>query len=105
MPVIVNDNSFQKEVLEAKLPVLVDFWAEWCGPCRMLTPVIEGVAKKYEGKLKVCKLNTDESPASAQEYNITGIPCCLVFKDGKEIARLVGFRPQAAFETELDKHL
>ena len=79
----VNDNTFETEVLKSALPVLVDFWAPWCGPCKMLGPVIEGLAGKYAGKLTVCKLNTDESPSTPGKYDIHGIPTVIVFKAGK----------------------
>ena len=100
----VTDGSFDQEVLsETSKFVLVDFWAEWCGPCKMLGPVIESMAKKFESTIKVCKLDTDENPVTSQNYQITGIPCCILFKEGKEVGRLVGFRPEGAFESELKR--
>ncbi|MDQ7821535.1 MAG: thioredoxin [Candidatus Eremiobacteraeota bacterium] len=87
----VTDQNFQTEVLEAPTAVLVDFWAPWCGPCRMMAPVIDGVSKKLEGSVKVVKLNTDENGKIASDFNIQGIPSLLIFKGGKEVDRLVGF--------------
>ena len=105
-PIAINDDSFKSEVLEeTSVPVLVDFWAPWCGPCKMLAPVIDAIAIKYEGKLKVCKLNTDEAAQTATDMQITGIPCCIVFKDGKEIDRIIGFKAQDAFEQSLAPHI
>lgn len=102
----VTDTTFTKEVLEeTDKPVLVDFWAEWCGPCRMLTPVIENISQKYADKLKVVKLNTDENPSTAQDMQVTGLPTCIVFKNGKEVKRIVGFQPQPRFEAELQSAL
>ncbi len=101
----VTDSNFDAEVLKSDRPVLVDFWAEWCGPCRMLAPVIESISEKYSSQLKVVKLDTDENQVTAQESEITGIPCCILFKDGSEIARFTGYRPLAAFEAELIKHI
>jgi len=102
----VTDESFEKEVLEEKeFPVLVDFWAEWCGPCRMLAPVIESLSEKLKNSLKVRKLDTDANPETAQTYQITGIPCCILFQNGKEIKRVIGYKPQAAFEAELASFL
>ncbi|MBT5855952.1 thioredoxin [bacterium] len=98
----VDDANFQEEVLNSSIPVLVDFWAEWCGPCRMLAPIVESVSTAFEGKVKVCKLNTDESPQTAQKMQITGIPCCIVFKDGHEAGRIVGFKPEDTFTEELE---
>jgi len=82
MGININDINFKQEVLEESLPVLVDFWAEWCGPCRMVAPVVEQIAKEYKGKLKVCKLNVDEAPKTASSYGIMSIPTLAIFKKG-----------------------
>jgi thioredoxin 1 len=86
----VNDGNFEKEVLQSNEPVLVDFWAAWCAPCRMLSPTIEAVAEKYQGKAKVVKLNVDENVDSSSRYGIKGIPTLILFRDGKEAERVVG---------------
>ncbi len=100
--VYVSDETFQAEVLSVRDKwVLVDFWAEWCGPCRMLGPVVDTMATKHVEKLKVTKLNTDENPNVASQFEITGIPCCIVFKDGVEVKRIVGYRSETAFDQEL----
>ena len=99
----VTEDNFQSEVLDSNLPTLVDFWAEWGGPCRMLSPIVEAVADNFEGKVKVVKLNTDENPQTAQQMQITGIPCCIVFKNGEEAGRIVGFKPEDTFTEELEK--
>ena len=102
----VTDATFDQEVLKGQgTPVLVDFWAEWCGPCRMLAPVVEGLSATFAGKLKVMKVDTDANTATAQKYQIAGIPCCILFKNGAEIKRFVGFRAQAAFEAEITPFL
>jgi len=101
----VNDYTFEAEVLKAALPVLVDFWAPWCGPCRMLAPVIEGLAGKYAGRLAVCKLNTDESPSTPGKYDIHGIPTVIIFKGGKEVERHVGYAAESVLATKIDQHL
>jgi len=85
--------------------VLVDFWAPWCGPCRMVAPVVEGVAEKMNGKVKFVKLNTDENQETAQEYGIMAIPSLIVFKDGSEVHRVVGFVPQKQLESELEQFI
>lgn len=86
----VMDNNFEQEVLASDKPVLIDFWAEWCAPCRMLTPTVEAIAEKYKDNAKVYKLNVDDNPQTAQRYGIKGIPTLIVFKDGKEQERIVG---------------
>ena len=104
MGVDVTDDNFQDEVLnENSKYVLVDFWAEWCGPCKMLTPVVEAMEQKFEESLKVCKCDTDATTDTAQKFQITGIPCCIVFKEGNEVERYVGYRSESAFETELNQ--
>jgi thioredoxin 1 len=103
MAVHVTDSTFDADVLKASGYVLVDFWAEWCGPCRMLAPVLESISKKFAGKLTVAKLNTDENPQASQTYEISSIPCCILFKDGKEVQRIIGFRNEAQFTEELSK--
>lgn len=101
----VTTSEFRKEVLESDIPVLVDFWAPWCGPCRMVAPVVEGVAEKMNGKVKFLKLNTDENQKTAQDYGIMAIPSLLVFKDGSEVHRVVGFVPKEQLESELEQFI
>ncbi len=97
----LTDENFEQEVVKSAQPVLVDFWAPWCGPCRMIGPVIEELAKEYAGKVKVCKLNTDEAQDTAAKYQISAIPTILLFKGGKVMQQLVGLQPKE----ELKKHL
>ena len=101
----VNDSNFSAEVLEEREPVLVDFWAEWCAPCRMMTPVIDSVAEQYFGRARVVKLNVDDNPNTAQRFGIKGIPTFIVFKDGKEVERLVGATTQEAIARMIEKHI
>ena len=101
----VTDDTFDTEVIKSGLPVLVDFWAPWCGPCRMIAPVVEKLAERFDGKLKVVKMNTDESPDTPGKYNIHGIPSLLVFKGGNEVERLVGFMPEQALVDKLTPHI
>lgn len=100
-PVNVTDANFQAEVLNSDLPVLVDFWAAWCGPCRMMGPVIDEIAGEYEGKLKVCKMNVDENPNTPTKYGIMSIPTLILFKDGAPVKKLIGFRPKKDIIAEL----
>ena len=104
-PVDVTDASFQADVLDNHLPVLVDFWAPWCGPCRMVAPVVDELAEEYDGKVAFYKLNTDENPNVATTYGIRSIPTLLVFKDGEVSGQIVGFRPKGDLAKRLDEVL
>ncbi|MDO8805073.1 MAG: thioredoxin [Elusimicrobiota bacterium] len=99
----LTDANFDLEVIKSALPVLVDFWAPWCGPCRMLGPVIEELAKEYAGKVKVCKLNTDEAQDTAGKYQISAIPTMLLFKGGKMEQQLVGLQSKEEIKKHLDE--
>ena len=101
----VTDATFEAEVLKANLPVLVDFWAPWCGPCRAVAPVVEEIATEYTGKLKVLKLNTDENPKTAQSYRISGIPSLMVFKNGQPVEQVVGAVPKSTLSSAVEKHI
>ena len=101
----VNDSSFEKDVLHSDQPVLVDFWAEWCAPCRMMTPVVESVAEKFRGVARVVKLNVDDSPSVSQRFGIKGIPTLIVFKGGKEAERLVGATNEQAVTRLIEEQL
>lgn len=101
----VTDTTFKQEVLESEVPVLVDFWAPWCGPCRMVAPVVDEVAQHYEGKVKVVKVNTDENPGVASQYGIRSIPTLMIFKDGQRVDMVVGAVPKTTLITTLDKHI
>jgi thioredoxin 1 len=98
----VTDDSFQNEVLNADQPVLVDFWAPWCGPCRQIGPVIEQLAGENVGSAKVVKLNVDEAPDSAQSYGVSSIPTLMVFKGGEVVDRFVGVQPKTRLQSALD---
>ncbi|MHB1459750.1 MAG: thioredoxin [Armatimonadota bacterium] len=95
----VNAQNFDQEVLQSDIPVIVDFWAPWCGPCRMLAPVLEQVAEAVDGKVKVVKLNTDEEQAIAGKYGIQGIPTMILFKNGEAVSRQVGLAPKGTIES------
>ena len=97
----LTDQNFEQEVLRADLPVLVDFWASWCGPCRMLSPVIAEIAEEYAGKVKVGKVNVDEQPNLANRYGIASIPTVMLFKNGEVVSTSLGYRPKNDLETML----
>lgn len=99
----ITDKDFDIQVLGNKLPVLVDFWAEWCGPCKMAGPVLEGLSETYKDKVLVVKLNVDENPAMSQKFGVMSIPTTILFKGGKEIGRQVGFSGKENFETLMKK--
>ena len=101
----VTDASFKQNVLESDVPVLVDFWAPWCGPCRMVAPVVEEIAEQYEGQVKVVKLNTDENPQIASQYGIRSIPTLMIFKDGQRVDMVVGAVPKTTLANTLEKYL
>lgn len=105
MPVEVTDATFQKEVLESKGPVLVDFWAEWCSPCQMIGPVVEEIATEYKGKVKVCKVNVEQAPGSASSYGVMSIPTLAVFKDGKVVDQLTGVAPKSKLEEMISPYV
>ena len=105
MALNVTDASFKKEVLESEMPVLVDFWAEWCGPCQSVAPVVEAISNKYQDRLKVCKLNIDEAGDTASRYDVMSIPTLAVFKSGQIIDKVVGAVSEAALEATISKHI
>jgi thioredoxin 1 len=101
-PQEVTDQTFDRDVLQSSQPVLVDFWAPWCGPCRMVAPIVEELADEYAGRVKFVKLNTDENPTTAARFGIRSIPTLLVFKDGKPVGQIIGFRPKSDLKKRLD---
>ena len=100
-PIHVSDETFEQLVLNSPLPVLVDFWAPWCGPCRMIAPIVEDLAAKYAGRAVIAKINTDENPEVPADLGIMGIPTLILYQDGEEVDRVVGFAPAHALEDKL----
>jgi len=101
----LSDDTFENEVLKSTTPVLVDFWASWCAPCKAISPVVDGLAAEYDGKVKVGKLNVDENPATPGQYGVRGIPTLILFKDGKVVDQLVGAAPKSQLEGLMKKAL
>ncbi|HXI14470.1 MAG TPA: thioredoxin [Thermoanaerobaculia bacterium] len=101
----VTDSEFEKDVLQAGKPAFVDFWAPWCGPCRIIGPIVEELAPSYEGKAVIAKINVDDNPLTAQKFQVTSIPTLMMFKDGKLVDRAVGVLPRAELQKFIDKHL
>lgn len=104
-PVVVTDDTFEEVVLKADLPTVVDFWAVWCGPCKMIAPVLEEIAKEYDGQLQIAKLDVDHNNGSAMRYGVMSIPTLIVFKDGQSVERIVGFMPKAKLLSKITPHL
>lgn len=103
--VTITKDNFQEEVVNSNIPVLVDFWAEWCGPCRMVSPIIEELAEDYEGKVKVGKINVDEENELAMQFRIMSIPTIALFKDGKMVDKIIGARPKSDFEDFINRNM
>ena len=101
----VTDATFKQEVLDSDVPVLVDFWAPWCGPCRMVAPIVDEISVQYEGQVKVVKVNTDENPTVASQYGIRSIPTLMIFKGGQRVDMVVGAVPKTTLSTTLEKYL
>lgn len=101
MEIVLTEQNFESEVYQSDKPVLVDFWAPWCGPCRMLSPIVEQLAGEYEGKAKICKVNVDEEPGLARQFGISGIPTVLIFRDGQLADTIVGLRSKGELEAAL----
>jgi len=104
-PADVSDAEFEREVLKSAKPVLVDFWAPWCGPCRMVAPIVEELADEYQGQVKFFKLNTDDNVETAAKYGIRSIPTLLMFKGGETVDQIIGFRPKGDLKRVIDKAL
>ncbi|NMB41049.1 MAG: thioredoxin [Firmicutes bacterium] len=104
-PIEINEQQFQEKVLDSREPVLVDFWADWCGPCRMVAPVLEEIAGDYGEKIKVVKVNVDESPATASRYGVMSIPTMILFKNGELLSTIVGFRQKEELKKIIDSNI
>ncbi len=104
-PVTINEQNFEQEVIKSDTPVLVDFWAVWCGPCKVIAPVVEELSQEYHGKLKVAKVNVDENNMLAGKYGIMSIPTLKIFKNGQIVGEIIGAAPKTAIEAEIKKHV
>jgi len=104
-PTVVTDITFDSEVIGSNVPVLVDFWAVWCGPCRMIAPIVDEIAKEYDGKIKVMKLDVDENQNTTMNFGVMGIPTLILFKDGKAVERITGYMPKERLLTRLLPHM
>lgn len=102
---VVTDETFKEQVLKSSLPTLVDFWAIWCGPCKMVSPLVDEIARENEGKLKVMKLDVDENEQTAMQYSVMSIPTLILFKDGKPVERIVGYKPKGDLAKKILPHL
>jgi thioredoxin 1 len=101
----VSDDTFEKEVLQASQPVLVDFYADWCGPCRAIAPIVEEIARELSDRLKVVKLDVDQNPETAMQYGVQSIPTLIIFKNGKEVERLIGYMSKTKLLSKIEPHL
>ncbi len=101
----IDESNFDEEIVESEIPVIADFWAEWCGPCKMMAPMFEELSEEYAGKLKFAKINTQYEQKLSMMYNITGIPCLIIMKKGKEVDRIVGFMPKKDLKEKIDSVL
>ena len=104
-PIVIDDTNFDQNVLQAEMPVLVDFWAPWCRPCLMVAPVLDELAEEYSGKITIARMDVDQNPKTASKYGIMSIPTLLIFKTGKPVGNIIGFKPKPELKRELDAAL